>query len=627
MRNAIVVNPVTREQTVSRQVSDKPPHQSETAGLIVRNAWSGYLWTTGVSTKMANTFLDVPFKEKDEAKSLGARWDADARKWYVPAGKDLALFQAWLPAASLPTAVNVQTAPATELVLSSGADSSGLAAIKKGVSLSQLLEGVAQVVAQAFRTGVWTVVDVVQARTKDGHVYLELSERDAQGVVLATARASIWASTASRILPEFERATGASMAPGIKLLVRAKPVFKARYGFNIEIDAIDPEYTLGDLEARKREIRTRLTQEGVIHANRLLPAPWDYTAILVIAPQGAAGLGDFQAEARRLEHFGICRFVYAHSRFQGEGAPQEIRKTLLAALQGWGGNPPDAVVIIRGGGAVNDLAWLNDYELARTLCTLEIPVLTGIGHERDSTILDEVAHTRFDTPSKVIGGIEQVIRKRIDDVRSNFEQLTATANRAVNTARTQAAQDFAAIQSGALRMMATVRQQTSETINQLRLGATNSLHQARQSSQTLLSEVRHESKSVLSHAQQQTPSLMAFINTEAASAVHLARATTTTRLEAIRDRASLDLTRRREDTRLELRDITTYARRALADARVGSTTLFREIAGQGPDKTLGRGFAIVRNEKGQPVTSRAGIKTGDPLDLEFHDSHLIVQAK
>lgn len=576
---------------------------------------------------MANIFLEVPFKEKDDAKALGARWDAEARKWFVPPGKDLALFQAWLPAGSLSAVAQTQSPQTRELALPSASDATGLSTLKKGISLSQLLEGVAQTVAQAFRAGVWTIVDVVEARTKDGHVYLELSERDAQGVVLATARASIWASTASKILPAFERATGASIAPGIKLLVRAKPVFKARYGFSIEIDTIDPEYTLGDLEARKREIRTRLTQDGVIDANKRLPAPWDYNAILVIAPQGAAGLGDFQAEAQRLEHFGICRFVYAHSRFQGEGAPQEIRRTLLAALKSWTGEAPDAVVIIRGGGAVNDLAWLNDYELATTLCTLEIPVLTGIGHERDSTILDEVAHTRFDTPSKVIGGIEQVIRKRVADVRSNFEQLTASANRTINTAKAQTGQGFTFIQAGALRTLASIRHQTTETINELRLCATNSLHGARQSSQHLLTEVRHEARSALGDAQRQTPALMAFISTEATSALHLARAVTSTRLEGIQDRVSLDLARRREDTRLELRDITTYARRALTDARTGSTTLFREIAGQGPDKTLGRGFAIVRNDKGEPVTSRAAIKTGDPLDLQFHDGHLIAQAR
>ena len=554
---------------------------------------------------MANTFLDVPFKEKDQAKALGARWDGDARKWYAPAGKDLALFKAWLPATSLSDVKSAQTPQTNELALACAVGTTGLAAIRKGIRLSELLAGVAQSVAQAFPAGVWTIVDVVEARTKDGHVYLELAERDAQGSVLATARASIWASAASRILPEFERATGASIAPGIKLLVRAKPVFKARYGLGIEIDAIDPEYTLGDLEARKREIRTRLMQEGVIDANRSLPSPWDYNAILVLAPQGAAGLGDFQAEAQRLEYFGVCRFVYAHSRFQGEGAPREIRLALLAALDEWNGSAPDAVVIIRGGGAVNDLAWLNDYELAATVCTLAIPVLTGIGHERDSTILDEVAHMRFDTPSKVIGGIEQVIRKRVADIRSNFEQLTASANRMVNNARTQNEQQFNAIQSGALRTLTLTRNMASELVNDMHLCAIQNLHNAKQASHHFLSDVRHQAHLGLSKA----------------------RSGAAARLDSIFDRAAMDLVRSRDNLRLDLRDIATSARRTLADARTSSTTLFREIAGQGPEKTLGRGFAIVRNNKGKPITAQSQVTDGESIDIEFRDGHLTAKAQ
>lgn len=573
---------------------------------------------------MSNTFLDVPFKEKDEAKALGARWDAGAKKWYVPEGKDLAAFAAWLPAGSKSPAPADR--PATnDLVSDNLGESTELAAAKKGISLSQLLAGVAQAVAQAFRSGVWTIVEVVEARTKNGHVYLELSERNAEGNVLATARASIWASTASKILPEFERATGASLAPGIKLLVRAKPVFKPQYGFSIEIDAIDPEYTLGDLEARKREIRTRLKQDGVIDTNKRLPAPWDYNAILVIAPQGAAGLGDFQAEAERLARFGICRFVYAHSRFQGEGAPQEIRQVLLTALERWTGKHPDAVVIIRGGGAVNDLAWLNDYELAKTLCTLQLPVLTGIGHERDSTILDEVAHTRFDTPSKVIGGIEQVIRKRVTEAKAHFEQVTSLANRAINTVRAKAEQRFAAIQTGATRQLALARQQTTELMSELRLSATNTLHDAKQASQHLMTEVRHEAHQGLSTAQRLVPALMAEIRTEAANVLSTARTVSSSRLDSIRDRAKLDLVRSREAIQLELRDVTTYARRALGDAKTSSAALFREIAGQGPEKTLGRGFAIVRNAEGKPVTSKSDVKTGETLDIEFRDGHVTTQ--
>lgn len=138
-----------------------------------------------------------------------------------------------------------------------------MATLKKGISLSRPRNGVAAAVAQAFSCGVWTLAEVNEANGRNGHIYLELSERDSVGQLIARARAMIWAGTASRILPDFEKATGAITGAGIKLLVRAKPVFKAQYGLSLEIDAIDSEYTLGDLEARKKEIRARLSQKSV----------------------------------------------------------------------------------------------------------------------------------------------------------------------------------------------------------------------------------------------------------------------------------------------------------------------------------------------------------------------------
>ena len=130
---------------------------------------------------MDNIFLDTPFKDKDKVKALGARWDPALRKWYVPEGTDLQAFAAWLPAAetaSLPAALPTRLVP--------GRVATDLAVPGRGISLSQLLGGVAQAVSQAFTAGVWTLVEVLDARLRGGHVYVEVSERDAAGTVLAT---------------------------------------------------------------------------------------------------------------------------------------------------------------------------------------------------------------------------------------------------------------------------------------------------------------------------------------------------------------------------------------------------------------------------------------------------------
>jgi exodeoxyribonuclease VII large subunit len=412
-------------------------------------------------------YLTAKFKDKELVKSLGARYDGPTKQWYVPDGLDLTPFLAWLPAARK---MQLATSTTSSTISFPATQSNPSAMLKKGISLSQLLAGVSQAIAQTYAAGVWTMVEVISARVhSNGTVYLEISERDANGSVIAKSGAVIWSSNASRILPEFEKATGAVIGPGVKLLVRAKPVFKPAHGFSIEIDAIDPQYTLGDLEGRKRDIRARLHRELVFNANKKLTPPWDFAPVLVIAPPDAAGLGDFRAEANRLERHGVCKFVYVHSRFQGEGAAAEIRKVLMHALEKWGSMPkiPDPVVIIRGGGAVNDLAWLNDYDLARCICELEIPVFTGVGHERDSTVLDEVAHSKFDTPGKVIGEIERIIRMRAQESKENFEQIARMAGHAATTARRAVVHSDEAIKSSASRLVVLAWQQSSVLMAQL----------------------------------------------------------------------------------------------------------------------------------------------------------------
>ncbi len=500
-------------------------------------ARAGQSEAIGHNMPMASTYLNVPFRDKDAAKALGARWDPARRQWYVPESRELAPFAPWLPAGveatsapSVPLSVAAEPAPAY---------GSGVSR-PTGLSLSQLLAGIAQLVAQACPGGVWTLVEVVDVRSRNGHVYLELTERDAQGQILARANAMIWASVASRILPEFEQTSGATLAAGIKLLARARPVFKPQYGFSLEIDALDASYTLGDLEAGKREIRERLQREGLYQRQQQLAPPWDYNFVLVLAPEGGAGLGDFQAEAERLQRHGLCRFRYAYSRFQGEGAADALHAALLAALDRLPARqPPDAVAIIRGGGAVNDLAWLNDYALARALCELEIPVLTGIGHERDNTLLDEVAQQRFDTPSKVIGGIEQLIARRAAEVRAHFAAIAQLGQRQIARSRLSA--------------------------------------------QQLDAEVRALTRHQLDVARQRVPATWA--------------------------------------------EIQGGARLALRQAREGSQALMREITGQGPDKTLARGFAVVRDAAGRPVQRAAEISTDQALRIEFHDGSIQARAE
>lgn len=561
---------------------------------------------------MSRTFLTVAFREKDAAKALGARWDGTERRWYVPDRMELAPFAAWLPAQV------GAVASATSLLLSTET-----APAERGIPLSQLLNGVARSVAAAYSDGVWTTAEVLRVSARGGHVYLELSERTADGSVVAKAQAAIWSRTAERIVPEFEHATGAILSAGIKLLVRARPVFKAQFGFSLEIDGIDPTYTLGDLEAKKREIRERLKREGLFETNKSLPNPWDFLRVMVVSPEAAAGHGDFAAEAARLERFGLCHFEYLHSRFQGEGAAAEIRGVLLQGLSQ--GDALDAVIIIRGGGAVNDLAWLNDYDLARAICECPVPVLTGIGHERDNTVLDEVAHRRFDTPSKVVAGMEQHIASRARAAQRSFDYVVTQAERASQSARAQTEKLELEVQSSAASALQQARAQSAQLMGNISEAAREALHLADRQAREQIADVRQGATTALALAQQAAPAELDAVLRYARTSVKSANQACVAALPTVLTGAANSLRHAAAAADQQMQSVARDAHSAVSSASNAAQSLFREVAGQGPSKTLSRGFAMVRGSDGATVTSarRAGSAV-DPIEISFSDG--VVQA-
>lgn len=494
----------------------------------------------------------------------------------------------------------------------------------KGIALSKLLAGVNRIIGDAYKTGVWTVVEVMALSVANRHVYLDLSERDAGGTVLAKVRAVIWGSVASSILPAFEQATGIHMAPGLKLLVRARPVFKEQYGFSLEIDAIDEQFTLGDFELRKKEIRQKLNEEGIFSANKDLPRPWDFNAVLVIAPANGAGLGDFQAEASRLEALNICHFEYGYSRFQGEGAGAEIRFAIIEALKSWKaqwGTPPDAIAIIRGGGAANDLAWLNDFHLTRLICRLPIPVLTGIGHERDSTLLDEVANASFDTPSKVIAGIERVIFRRAQDAREEFESIASLSSHALQGVGATVERLHATVRSEAGRHLADAKRLTTSFQAVITHDAHQEIHAAQTKVEAALNTVRSKSVAAVASVKTQVPALLGEIALSMRHKTRVARLAVDSGLTTIRENASRSTLNARQRSEEALQDVGTSALASVKLQASQAEAYIREITGQGPEKAMKRGFALVM-AGGKPLTRAAQIAPGAPIEIQFSDGAL-----
>lgn len=545
-------------------------------------------------------YLNVPYREKDDAKSLGARWDRDVSSWYVPAGVDLAAFSKWLRKDPDANSLALTDRSATAIVVPAA---TGDLDVPKGIALSRLLAGVAAAVSSAYREGVWVRAEAMKVDARNGNVYLELSERTTAGDVAATARGFIAAQVANRILPEFQRATGATLGPGIKVLVRVKPVVSVRWGLSLEIDAIDASFTLGDMAARMREIRQRLQREELFHANKQLRSPEDFELVLVIAPAEAAGLGDFRADADSLQRRGVCAFIYAHSRFQGDGAASDILATARESLNNvftQHGRQPDAVVVIRGGGPVNDLAWLNDYALARWICECPVPVLCGIGHERDRTILDEVAHMSFDTPSKVIAGIKDRIVARTSAAADAYQKTMATVE----------------------RILADHRQHSDRLIDSVRANAALAVNRAKLESDRLHTVIREEAMAQVANARQLVPRLLSEVRTRAAKELADARSGVERMLAVTGERTKASAAQARAAIETHMGTVHDRSLLLVDTSRKAAEGLFREVMGQGPQRTLARGFALVRGAEGRPVTRVAAVVPGATVEIQLADGRI-----
>lgn len=243
----------------------------------------------------------------------------------------------------------------------------------------------------------WVTAETVDVRRSGGHMYMELIEKDAQGATVARLGAAIWASSAPRLDALFFAATGAHIGSGIKVMVCLSATFHPLYGLRAVISDINPEYTLGDLLRRRREILMRLRAEGVADMNRSLPEPRPALRVAVVSARGAAGLGDFMHQLAAND----VRLRFSVRLFEATMQGERAARSIIGALEQVAADADsfDIAVIIRGGGATSDLATLDDYDLAANVAQFPLPVIVGVGHERDTTVLDAVAWRSVKTPT------------------------------------------------------------------------------------------------------------------------------------------------------------------------------------------------------------------------------------
>ncbi len=301
------------------------------------------------------------------------------------------------------------------------------------LSLSEINSRIRQVLKENFPDNFWVVAEISEMKVNAaGHCYLELIEKDnLSGKTIAKARGNIWAFTFRLLRPYFETTARINLTAGLKVLVQAQVEFHELYGYSLNITDIDPAYTMGDMARQRAVAIERLKAEGVYDMNKSLELPLVIQKIAVISSSTAAGFGDFKKHL--LQNDGGYKFTVRlfPALMQGE----EAVESLISALEKINNmaHPFEAVVIIRGGGSQSDLSCFDDYWLASHVAQFPLPVLTGIGHERDESVVDLVANTSLKTPTAVAdfilsraqeldGYLYDLQSQFVSEVKRNLEQ-------------------------------------------------------------------------------------------------------------------------------------------------------------------------------------------------------------
>lgn len=267
------------------------------------------------------------------------------------------------------------------------------------VRLSELNKAIKSAIESAFPQTLWVVAEISEMRCNTrGHCYLELVEKENNNII-AQIRANIWARAFRVIASNFKKMTGESLGQGMKVLLQINVTFHEIYGLSLNIRDIDPAYSLGEMARKKMEVIEQLTKEGLIKMNKQICLPLVPQRIAVISSVTAAGYGDF------INHIDTNRYGYKifHTLFQAFMQGPAAGASIISAMRKVRKQRRlyDALVIVRGGGSQVDLSCFDTYEIAAEIAKFPLPVITGIGHERDYTIADITAHTKLKTPTAV----------------------------------------------------------------------------------------------------------------------------------------------------------------------------------------------------------------------------------
>ena len=335
------------------------------------------------------------------------------------------------------------------------------------ITLLELNRLVREVIECEIPNEYWVEAELSECRESRGHCYMELVQydEDRAATPLARASAKCWASKWMLIRPGFERTTGQRLHAGMKVLLKVYAQFHEAFGFSWIVTDIDPTYTLGDMARKRQEIIRQLKAEGVFDLQKELRLPLFCQRIAVISSETAAGYGDFCNQLADNPYGFRFETRLFPATMQGEGVEQSIIAALERIYTATQEDGFDAVVIIRGGGATSDMSGFDTLALAENVANFPLPIITGIGHDRDESILDMVSHTRVKTPTAAAAFLIDHLKTVLDAINDAQDRLAGYTQQKLSVLKAQ----LSAIAETLPRIFTTVK-----TRHEARLDALNS---------------------------------------------------------------------------------------------------------------------------------------------------------
>ncbi len=442
---------------------------------------------------------------------------------------------------------------------------------KKSYTLLELQQRIRETIETTFDDTYWIVAEISEMKINPrGHCYLELIEkRGDREQPVARARANIWAPVFRILRPYFETTTGRRLTAGIKVMFNVEVTFHEIYGLSLNVRDIDPAYTLGEMALRRQEIIARLRKEGILEMNRQLPFPLVPQRIAVISSATAAGYQDF------IDQLTGAGYHFHYELFPAMMQGEETSATVIAALEAVYAREEefDVVVLIRGGGSQADLASFDDYALAQHIAQFPLPVLTGIGHEKDETVADIVAYTALKTPTAVAEFL-------LDRVIDYHRRLSLLARRIALLTRETVAARHRQLEAAAWRIRETV---------------SHHLSRARQHHRQMLHLLAYHSKNDLAAQREQLHHLSHLIGHNA-----------------------LRFLTRQERTITRIRPVLAgYTRHHMEKLHHHHLLLNERLHHLDPQTILKRGYSITRLH-GKALTDASQVQPGDLLVTRLH---------